>query len=538
METKGKAGVFRAAGLLMAAGILSRILGYLRDVIIATAYGQTRITDAYQAAFSIPDFLYNLLVAGTVTAAFIPVFSGYINTDRQEEGWAIAATVFHVAAVVMFCGVAAAWTFTPAIVSNWLVPGFEPDSMALTVTMTRIMLLQAFFMALNGIGMGILHSYQRFMGPAVASVAYNIVIIFFGVALKRYLGIVGFAVGVTVGAAAQFIIQLISLKQIGLRYKPVLLLNHPGVRQVFALMIPILLSYGLTQIGLLVQQNIASALPGGALSALRWAQRLMLMPVSIFAVTMIIAIFPTLNSHVARREMDLFKSDIVFGLRNILYITLPCSVGLAVLSQPVVRLLYQQGNFSAESTALTAYTLTFFCFGLFAQGGVLLMNRVFYALQDTWKPVLIGLCAMALNILLNYLFISPMGTGGLALAYSCATIVNLLMQMQTLRRKIGRIGARALCVSFGKTLVISAIMGLCAYAAAWATETWWADVQTKAGQLAQVGVALLVGVLVYFGLSLALGMEETGMIRAWGLSRLQRIKEFRGFDILNGGGKR
>ena len=509
MEAQGKETVARAAGLLMASTILSRILGYVRDIIIAASFGQTRVTDAYHSAFSIPDFLYNLLVAGTVTAAFIPVFTRYIATDRQDEGWEVASTVFNITMAVMLCGVAAAAALAPWIVSK-LVPGYEPQYKALTVTMTRIMLVQAFFMALNGICQGVLNSYRRFLGPAVASVMYNVMIIIFGFILTKRMGISGFAVGVVAGAVTQFIILVAGLWRVGLRYKPVILWRHPGVKRIFLLMIPVLLSYALNQIGLFAQQNLSSYLPGGSLAAMRWAQRLMQMPVSIFAVAMVVAIYPTLNGHAARKEMELFKSSLVYGLRNIFYVTLPCAVGLAILSRPVVRMLYQQGNFTAGHTALTAYTLTYFCLGLFAHGGVLLMNRVFYAMENTWIPVVTGACTMTLNIALNYLLVRPLGTGGLALAFSIAGVANLILLLGIARRKIGPLGGKALAVSFGKTLGISLAMGGAVYIAARVLEPVGAT--SKAGQLLQVGSSLALACLIYFGLSYLLKMEEFNMV--------------------------
>ena len=513
MEEQRKASVTKAAGLLMASTMLSRVLGYLRDIIIAAAYGQTRITDAYHAAFSIPDFLYNLLAAGTVAAAFIPVFSGYIATNRQDEGWEVASTVFHITVAAMLSGIAAAALLAPGIVEHWLVPGFEPEYMNLTVTMARIMLVQAFFMALNGICMGILNAYHRFLAPAAASVMYNVMIILFGVALGKKLGIVAFAIGVVAGSAAQFVIQIIGLKNVGLRYKPVLNWRHPGVRRVFSLMAPVVLSYALTQIGLFVQQNISSSLPDGNLSSLRWAQRLMQMPISIFAVTMVVALYPTLAGLAARDETQAFKKSFIFGLRRIFYVTMPCAVGLGVLSQPVVRLLYERGNFVSDDTALTAYTLTFFCLGLFAQGGVLLMNRVFYAMQNTWTPVCVGACTMAFNILLNYLLIGPLGIGGLALAYSASGTVNLCLLLLMTRRRIGPIGGRELAGAMAKILGMTAATGAAAYAVSRFIELYLADVHTKTGQLIQVGGAVLAGALVYFGLSLLLKMEETDMMK-------------------------
>jgi len=267
MDSQKNYGVAKAAGILMLSTISSRIFGYVRDIIIGTKFGQGSMTDAYLAAFSIPDFLYYLLVGGAVSAAFIPVFSSYVATGRKDEGWRVASTIFNLVIPAMLIGTIGAAILAPAIVKNLLVPGFTQTYLDLTVTMTRIMLIQAFFMALNGISMGILNSYQRFLAPALASVMYNVAIIVFGVLLSPYLGIVGFAVGVAGGAIVQFLIQLMDLRKIGLVYQPVLDWRHPGVRRIVYLMIPVLLGFSMNQIGLFVQQNISSSLASGAITA-------------------------------------------------------------------------------------------------------------------------------------------------------------------------------------------------------------------------------------------------------------------------------
>ncbi|MDR1193108.1 MAG: murein biosynthesis integral membrane protein MurJ [Peptococcaceae bacterium] len=522
MEEKGRATVVGAAGILILSTILSRILGYSRDIIIAATYGQGSVTDAYQAAFSIPDFLYNLLVGGAVSAAFIPVFSSYIATGRQKEGWETASTVFNIAAPAMLVAVLTAGALAPYIVERWLVPGFQPEYMALTVRMTRIMLIQAFFMALNGISMGILNSYQHFLAPAAAAVVYNIVIIFFGVVLGRRLGITGFAVGVAAGGAAQFLFQLAGLRRIGWKYQPILRLGHPGVRRIFVLMAPVVLSFTMTQVALFAQQNISSSLVGGSLSAVRLAQRLMQLPVGIFAVTAAMAVFPTLTGQAARGEMSLFKQSFSLGLRSIFFITVPAAAGLAALSGPIVRLLYQQGNFRPENTALTANTLTFFCVGLFAYGGIHLMNRVFYALQNTWIPVAVAAVAMALNIGLNVLLIGPLGTGGLALAYSAAGIANLTLLILLARFKIGPLGGRQLLASWGKTVGLSLVMAAAAYATAAGLERYLVDVTTKLGQALQVAGGGAAGVAVFFAGAAILRMEEIAMVKKLSRRRKQR----------------
>lgn len=512
MSENSNYGVAKAAGILMLSTIFSRVVGYVRDIIIGAQFGQGSLTDAYLAAFSIPDFLYYLLVGGAVSSAFIPVFSSYVATKRQDEGWRVASTIVNLVIPLMLLGSLMAAVLAPYIVENLLVPGFSAEYLSLTVTMTRIMLVQAFFMSLNGICMGILNSYQRFLAPAIASVMYNVAIIVFGVMLTKQMGIVGFSVGVAIGAIIQFLIQLVALRRIGLKYQLVFDWRHPGVRRILYLMVPVLLGFSMNQIGLFVQQNISSSLASGAITAVRWAQRIMQLPIGIFAITIAMAVFPTLTGQVARREMNLFKESFSLGLRTIFFITIPCAVGLAVLGQPVIRLLYQQGNFTAEHTAITAYTLSFFCLGLFAYGGIQLLNRVFYALQNTWTPVTIGASAMALNIVLNFLLIDALGTGGLALAYSLAGIVNLVVLLGILHRKIGHIGGKMMLISTIKTLGISLLMGLISYGVAWGLEVFLLDVGTKFGQLLQVLLSMAAGIAVFLSLALYMDMEEMKMV--------------------------
>ena len=297
-----------------------------------------------------------------------------------------------------------------------------------------------------------------------------------------------------------------------MKYQLVFDWRHPGVRRILYLMVPVLLGFSMNQIGLFVQQNISSSLASGAITAVRWAQRIMQLPIGIFAITIAMAVFPTLTGQVARREMNLFKESFSLGLRTIFFITIPCAVGLAVLGQPVIRLLYQQGNFTAEHTAITAYTLSFFCLGLFAYGGIQLLNRVFYALQNTWTPVTIGASAMALNIVLNFLLIDALGTGGLALAYSLAGIVNLVVLLGILHRKIGHIGGKMMLISTIKTLGISLLMGLISYGVAWGLEVFLLDVGTKSGQLLQVLLSMAAGIAVFLSLALYMDMEEMKMV--------------------------
>lgn len=502
--------VAKAAGIIMVAMVLSRILGYVRDVVIYTNFGQNNLTDAYNAAFSIPDFLYYLLIGGALSSAFIPVFSGYIATNKEEDGWRVASTIFNIVIILMLVGIMLGIIFAPALI-RILVPGFSPENMALTVKMTRIMFLQTFFMALNGISMGILHSYQRFLAPAAGAVLYNLGIILVGVFLLPYLGpelgIIGFAIGVVVGAVLNFAVQLPALLKIGLRYQFIFDLKHPGVRKIGALILPVLIGLSVTQFNLFVNQNLGSSLPSGMLSALRAAQRIMQLPIGVFAVAIAVAVFPTLTGHAARQEREQFKKTMSLGIRTIFFITIPAAMGLVALKTPIVRMLFQQGQFTPGDTSTTAYALLFYCLGLFAYSALQLLNRVFYALQDTLTPVAVGAFTILVNIALNFLLIKPLGHGGLALAYSLAGIINMFLLLFIFRSKVGSIDGRKILQSFVVTVGISLLMGLAAYQTS-ELMAMVVDIGTKTGQLLQVGSSIAVGVLVFGFLTVFLKMEE------------------------------
>lgn len=504
----------------MIAMILSRIIGYVRDMVILAKFGQNNLTDAYNAAFSIPDFLYYLLVGGALSSAFIPVFSGYIATKEEEEGWQVASSIFNIIVILMLIGISMGLIFTPQLI-RLLVPGFTPENMEFTVGMTRIMFFQSFFMALNGISMGILNSYHNFLAPAIGSVLYNLGIIVVGLLLAPYLSIVAFSVGVVAGAVLNFTVQLPALLKLGLRYRPVINLNHPGVRKIGVLIVPVLIGLSVTHFNLFVNQNLGSGLPEGMISALRTAQRIMQLPIGVFAIAIAIATFPTLTGCAARKEMDDFKETMSLSLRTIIFVTLPSAVGLVALRTPIIKLLFQRGNFTAEDTQATAYALLFYCIGLFAYSALQHLNRVYYALQDTKTPVAVGIFTIIVNIVLNYLLIGPMGHGGLALAYSLAGIINMLLLLYILKLKLGRLDGRKILASFLKTLVISGMMGTAAYYASELSAAYLSSGGTLT-QLLQVAAGVSTGVIVFLVLALLLKMEEAELAKSLFLRRFRR----------------
>ncbi|MGI6713297.1 MAG: murein biosynthesis integral membrane protein MurJ [Bacillota bacterium] len=511
--------VAKAAGLIMVAMILSRILGYLRDVIIYAQFGQNRITDAYNAAFSIPDFLYMIFVGGALSSSFIPVFSSYIATDREKEGWEVASIVINVMLSLLLLGLVAGYIFTPELI-YLLVPGFDTGAMDLTVKLTRIMFLQVIFMAMAGISMGILNSYNHFTAPAMGSVLYNLGIIVVGVVLSRIIemlwpgyGIAGFSVGVVAGAAANFAVQIPTIRRMGFKYQFSFNVLHPGVKKLGKLMVPVFIGLSISQFNLFVNQNLASGLPSGIVTALRMGQRLMQLPIGIFAIAIAVAIFPTLTGHAARQEKEEFKKATSLGIRSVIFITLPCAVGLAVLRVPIIRFMYEfkNGKFTHTDTLATADALLYYSIGLIAYAAIHVLSRVFYSLQDTKTPVALGAIAIAANILLSLLLIGPMKQGGLALAYSLAGIINMVLLLGLLRLKVGPLDGRRLIYSFGQTLFAAFIMGIVIFFTAQIAADIF-GVATKFAQLVQVTAAVIIGAVVYSVIAMLFRMEEAEMV--------------------------
>lgn len=506
-----RGGLASAAGFIMLAMIISRILGYVRDMVIYARFGQNAITDAYNAAFSIPDFLYMLLVGGALSSAFIPVFSGYLATGKEEDAWRIASTVFNLIVLLMAAGIAFGYIFTSQLVYA-LVPGFAPETMALTVKLTRIMFVQAFFMALSGLSMGILNSYHHFTSPAIGSILYNLGIIAAGMALAPYLGITGFSIGVVAGAVANFAVQVPSLVRRGLHYRFTLDLRHPGVRRIGTLILPVLVGLSVTQLNLFVNQNLASALPDGTVAALRTGQRLMQLPIGIFAVAMGVAVFPALTGQAAREELENFRRTLATGLKAMLFIMIPAQIGLAVIRVPLVRLLFEQGRFTAEDTMATSTVLLFYTAGIFAYGSLQLLNRAFYALQDTRTPVGVAIVTIAANIILNLFLVKVMGAGGLALAYSLAGILNMLLLVVIIGHRVGGLGRYGVGASVARSLVASLLMAALVSLTA-DVVAGLVDTGTKAGQAILLAAGVGVGAIVYLLASVALGQDQVDLLR-------------------------
>lgn len=457
--------IARAAALVMGLFVLSRLLGMLREIVIGHQFGTSAALDAYLAAFRLPDLLFQLVAGGALGSAFIPTFAGLLAQERRRDAWRLASAIINLLMLLLTVLSFLASLLAGPLVRHIIAPGFTPAQQALTAHLMRLMLLTPIIFGVSGVLMGVLNSHQHFLTPALAPSLYNFAIIAGALWLSPSLGVEGLAIGVVVGALLHLLVQMPALCRLDGFYAPILGLRDANVREVGRLMLPRTIGLAAVQVNFLVNTILASRLPAGSLSALNYAWLIMLLPQGIFAQAVATAAFPTFSAQAARGEMSAFRSTVSATLRATLYLSVPASVGLILLRRPLVQVLLQRGAFDAHSTAWVASALAFYAIGLVGHSAVEILSRAFYALHDTLRPVLVGLGAMGLNVILSLLLGRPteaggMGHTGLALANSTATLLEMIVLMVLLARRAGGLPWREMSASLGRITLSAGAMGI------------------------------------------------------------------------------
>lgn len=500
--------VTRAAGAVGGATFISRILGLIRDMIIAQVFGTKMAADAFFIAFRIPNLLRRLLGEGALTAAVIPVFTEYLTTKEKDEAWKLANILFNTFLVILLITVLSGIVLSPAIV-RIIAPGFYADSekYALTVKLTQFMFPYLFFVGMAALTMGFLNCLRVFFLPALGPVFLNISIICAALFLAPRLEepAVALAAGVIAGGVLQFLIQLPALMKKGFKYKAALDFRHPGVLKIGRLMLPALFGLAVTEINIFVDTLLASLLPEGSVSYLYYGNRLVQFPQGVFAIALGVAILPTLSVQAAHNRMDELKDTLSFGIRLVLFITIPATVGLLILNESIINLLFERGEFSHQSTLATSYALFYYAIGLCAFSGIKVIVPAFYSLKDTATPVRIAVYAMTANIFLNLLLMGPMLHGGLALATSLSSLLNVALLLFFLRKKIGGLKGKAILFSVIKLSFASLIMGLVIYGINANYYDMGANTLLKTGILFG---NICIGIIIYFIISFIFKSEE------------------------------
>jgi putative peptidoglycan lipid II flippase len=503
--------------------LLSRLTGLVREVLMARLFGAGAVYDAFLTGFRIPNLTRDLFAEGALSSAFVPVFTRYLATRGKPEAARLANLVATAIVVVVGAFCALGILFSPLLV-GLLAPGFKsvPGKFELAVTLTRIMFPFLLLVALAAQAMGILNASNRFGVPALSSTFFNLGSVGFGLGLGytvgRWMGvdlIVSMAWGVVFGGALQLGFQVPSLLRLGFAFRPCVDMADAGLRRILRLMLPAMVGNSAVQINVMVNTNFASTITdaagqviNGPVSWLSYAFRFMQLPLGLFGVAIASATLPAISHSAAMDRMDEFRDTLAHSLAMVLLLTIPSSVGLAVLGESMIGAVYQGGRFGADATHQTAMALSCYAVGLAGYAAIKVLAPAFYALHDARTPMLVSLASIAVNLAAASSMVKLAGLGhlGLALSTSAVALFGAVTLFLALRRRLAGLHARALAATAAKVLAASALMG----AVCWLLNRG-AHAALGAGRLAHltgVAVSIPLGAAVFYAAARALGAGE------------------------------
>lgn len=488
--------------------------------MIAKYFGATSQTDAYLVAFIIPGAILSLL-GGALPGTMIPVFTELLGSNREDKAWRMSNTLTNLIVITLTFGAILGWYLAPYLVPL-LAPGFSKGVLDLAVYLTRIMMPMVVFLTLSGLATAILQSYQKFAIPAIVGIPFNLTIIFFTIFFSKNLGIAGLALGTGLAGITQWLFQLPAISNlasrrrrglpvgevVGNNTKPIseakfrflLDLSDPGVQQVGRLIIPILIAGAVGQINAIVDRTMASSLPAGSIAALNYGHKVMALPFGLFVGAIATAIYPSLSLSIAQGKEAEFKRGISDGLRLVSLIMIPSAIGLLVLGEPIIQLLFQRGAFTHQATVLSNQALFFYSLGLLPLAFQAIIAKAFWAYQDTWTPLKVSVVAVAVNIIFNLILIKSMAHAGLALATTLSIIVWVAIMTVLLRRKVGALGGSKLLASVFRMGLAGLFMGI-------VVQRVYQFLIPK-GLFLSVASSIICGIIVYVIGLVLFGVEE------------------------------
>lgn len=508
----------------------SRILGLVRDQVLAYYFGAGDAMDAFRVAFRIPNLVRDLFAEGAMSAAFVPTFTRELTRDGKPRAWRLANSV--VTALILVTGVLVAlgMIYAEPLVRLY-AEGFEavPGKIDLTVYMARIMIPFLTLVAMAAVFMGMLNALGHFFVPALSPAMFNVATIVITVAFVPFADrwgmqpIVLVAIATLVGGLGQLLIQWRPLLREGYRYRPSLDVRDPSLGHVLLLMGPGTIGMAATQINVFVNTQFASNEGTGAISWLDYAFRVMYLPIGLFGVSIAAASTPALSRLAAQENTAAMRSTVASAIGLMLALNIPATLGLIALAAPIIALIFERGQFTAADTAATARALQFYSLGLVGYSIVRIVSPAFYALHRSRIPVFASIASVVANVLLNIYLVRVMGFAGLALGTSIAAILNAVVQLVMLRRELGGIEGRRVTVSLAKSTIAAALMA----AAAWYADAWLRSVfpgTSVVEQGVRVATAIGVAMAVLSGAAWALRLREFEEARAMVLRRFQRLR--------------
>jgi putative peptidoglycan lipid II flippase len=470
----------KATSIVGLAVLCSRVLGLIREMVIAALFGASRNMDAFLTAFRAPNMLRDLFAEGALSTAFVTTFSRRIATKGDQSAWELASKVATLTLVFMSGMTLLGIFFAPQVIGI-LAPGFPAEKAALTITLTRIMFPFILMVSLAALVMGMLNAKNIFGVPAMASSFFNIGSIVGGVALCYWLdpqadwrhphfgerGLVGLALGTLLGGLLQLLVQLPSASGAGFRFRFDFDWRDPGVRTILALMAPATIAASAVQVNVAVNSGFASTLGNGPITWLNIAFRLMQLPLGVFGVAVATVTLPLVSRSAALGNTREFRGALAHAMRLVMLLTIPSAIGLIVLAEPIIALIYQHGRFDAAATVQTAAALRFYAIGLAGYAGIKVLAPAFYALDKRHLPMIVSLISIGVNFGLNWIFTFQLGLGhrGLALSVSLVAITNFLLLYGMMRHHTGRLETRSMLLTLGKIAVAGAVLaGVCLFA--------------------------------------------------------------------------
>ncbi|MEX1019331.1 MAG: murein biosynthesis integral membrane protein MurJ [Litorilinea sp.] len=524
-----RTGLAGAALLMAALFLLSRVTGLAREMVISAQFGTSTELDAYLAAFRVPDLLFQMVAGGALGSAFIPIFAEQWDSADAARAWQLFSRVLNLVLVTTAVLGGLAALFAQPLVEWTIARGFAPDQQLLTANLMRWMMISTTIFAVSGLLMGALNALHHFLLPGAAPIVYNLLIIVGAWWLAPHYGVYGLVIGVVAGALAHLAVQLPALWRKGARYRwelaPAAWLGDADVRRVLLLMGPRVLGIFFVQMHFLVNTILASGLDAGSLSALNFAWLLMLLPLGLFAQSVATVAFPALSAQIAVGDWQGMADSFVRILRIVIFLTVPAAFALFVLRVPLVQAVFERREFGPESTQLVAFALQFYALGLVAHAVVEIAVRAFYAMHDTWTPVRVGIGAMILNIALSFWWVQSLSFGGLALANTTATTIEMVLLLWLARRRLvhalgqatteqatgqsagGAAVGAGLLGAVGRSLAAGAIMA----GAVWWMLPWLAHAPWQGRGFApflDAGLGLMGAALVYLAASALLRSQE------------------------------
>lgn len=512
--------IFGATVIVIIATLLSKVSGLVRDQIMAGYFGINYDTDAFTWAYFIPNLFRILFAESLIVAAFIPIYSSYINRDeKKKELELFVNSVLNVMILAFFVISTIIFIFSPQI--GVLLSRITGSELSITrfSLMSRIMIFSMLTMSLSGLAASILNSHYIFTAPSVAPLAMNVITIIFVIFLSARTGIVSMALGVMVGSVFHLAIQLPQLRVSKIKYSFGIDFRSKPVKDFFSMALPILLSLGAVELNNGVDNFFALNLGAGNTTALTLSWRVANLPLGVFSVAIITVLYPLLSRQASEGDLRGLKETFSLGIREIGYVMVPATVGLIVLSHPVIKLLFEYNQFGASDTERVSSILIFHSIGLLFFGLLMILNRIFYSFKNVYTPLKVALISIVVNFILDWILVKFMGAGGLALSTSLVAICNVVILLIVLRKKVGSLDGKRIVVSYIKIFLSSLIMGTVVFFV-------WKHLDALAYRGVGVLILILFGVIalgvgVYAGCTILFKMDESRFV----ISLLKGLKE-------------